>query len=235
MVRTPEPELMTDVEQVADYAAADLSEVNGIMPLWFRTCFPEFSQGELLDLGCGAADMTIRFACAYPDLHATGIDGSARMLAAGRDALHRAGLSSRIALEQRLLPDPAWDRTFDAVVASSVLHHLPDPMSLWDTVIQTARPGAPVMVMDLRRPKSAEDVTRLVERYGAEARPALRRDFVRSLHAAYTTEEVLSQLDAAGLTDFEIREEGELHWLVWGTGIKTAGYQERGKACSERL
>jgi SAM-dependent methyltransferase len=234
MARTPEPELMTDVEQVADYAAADLSEVNGVMPLWFQVCFPAFSKGDLLDLGCGAADMTIRFARAYPALRATGIDGSARMLAAGREAVARARLSTRIVLEQRLLPDPAWGRTFDAVIASSLLHHLPDPMSLWDTVIQSARPGAPVMVMDLRRPKSAEDVARLVEHYGAEARPVLRRDFVRSLHAAYTVEEVLRQLEAAGLIDFEIREEGELHWLVWGTGGKTAGYQERGTACNKR-
>src|SRR5947199_4663 len=64
MERTPEPELMDEQEQSAAYAAADWSEAHEKVPAHFRERFPEFGAGRVLDLGCGTADVTIRFASA---------------------------------------------------------------------------------------------------------------------------------------------------------------------------
>src|SRR6185369_2784167 len=104
MERTPEPELMNEQEQAAAYAAADWSESHGKIPRYFRERFPEFSGGRIVDLGCGTADVTIRFAKAFPEVAIVGVDGSEAMLGFGRRAVREAGLESRIALETRYLP-----------------------------------------------------------------------------------------------------------------------------------
>lgn len=215
--RTPEPELMVEEDQAAAYAGADLSDLHQTMITQFQKRFGPLPGRKLLDLGCGSADITIRFAMAYPGIRALGVDGSEAMLRFGRSAVQAAELEDRIALENRYLPDETLGaREFDVVTANSLLHHLGDPAVLWRTVRQCAAPGAAVMVMDLRRPDDRPSALRLVDKYGAEAPTILRRDFFNSLCAAYTVEEIRRQLDAGGMTGFHAAEVSELHLLVWG-------------------
>jgi 2-polyprenyl-3-methyl-5-hydroxy-6-metoxy-1,4-benzoquinol methylase len=216
--RTPEPELMADEAQADAYAAADLSELQQAMVSYFQSrCGTLAEGGRLLDLGCGAADMTIRFARAHESITALGVDGSAPLLRHAQAAVRENGLADRVTLEQRCIPDGALEtRSFDAVIANSLLHHLSDPVALWRTAIRGARPGAPVMVMDLRRPESLSSARAQVARHARDARSVLRRDFFNSLCAAYRTSEIRRQLDDAGLKDFRVEEIGDLHVLAWG-------------------
>lgn len=217
MRRTPEPELMEGDEQTDAYAAADLTELQQAMVTHFEARFGVPASGRLLDIGCGAADMMIRFATAFPGIEAVGVDGSAAFLRHAERAIAAAGLSHRVRVEMRRLPDPALEtRAFDAVIANSVLHHLADPGTLWRTAVRAARPGAPVMVMDLQRPRDRAAAEALVARHASEARPVLQTDFFNSLCAAYRREEIRTQLDEAGLGSFEVEEAGDLHVLVWG-------------------
>lgn len=64
--RIPEPELMDDPEQARAYAGADFSEPHQAFVERFTQCFPRHRPRRVLDLGCGAADITIRFARAIP-------------------------------------------------------------------------------------------------------------------------------------------------------------------------
>jgi cyclopropane fatty-acyl-phospholipid synthase-like methyltransferase len=217
MTRLPEPELMLGEEQADAYAAADLSELQHRMVAQFIERFGALDSGRLLDLGCGAADMTIRFATAFTSVTALGVDGSPALLRQGERAIRDAGLDRRVHLELRHLPDAALEQErFDAVIANSLLHHLSDPATLWHTVLSCARPGAPVLVMDLRRPDTSDEAERLVASHAAEARPVLRQDFLNSLHAAYRADEIRAQLDDAALAHFQIEEIGDLHVLIWG-------------------
>src|SRR5262245_28710438 len=104
MDRIPEPELMDTSEQAAAYAGVDWSEPHGKIPRYFRERFPRFAAGRVLDLGCGTADVTIRFVQAFPEVTALGVDGAEAMLAFGRRHVREAGLDSRITLEHRFLP-----------------------------------------------------------------------------------------------------------------------------------
>jgi ubiquinone/menaquinone biosynthesis C-methylase UbiE len=216
--RMPEPELMADEAQADAYAAADLSELQQVMVSCFQSrCGALAEGGTLLDLGCGAGDMTIRFVRAHGSITALGVDGSEPLLRHAQTAVRESGLSDRVQLEQRRIPDAALEtRSFDAVIANSLLHHLSDPATLWRTAIRGARPGAPVMVMDLRRPESLSAARTLVARHAREARPVLRQDFFNSLRAAYRTSEIRRQLDDAGLENFQVEEIGDMHVLAWG-------------------
>lgn len=217
MERIPEPDLMDDPEQAEAYARADFSEAHDAFVAHFRRLFRDFRAGRVLDLGCGPADIGIRFCKAYPEALLTGVDGAAAMLQWGLAAIQAANLADRLTLMQCYLPDESLAAfQFDAVISNSLLHHLDDPAVLWETVRQTAKAGAPVLVMDLLRPESFVDAGQLTARYAADAPPVLQRDFQNSLLAAYRPEEVRQQLHAAGLLGFRVEPVSDRHLLIWG-------------------
>lgn len=219
MERTPEPELMDEQEQAAAYAAADWSESHGKIPRYFRERFPNFSAGRVIDLGCGTADVTVRFAKAFPKTAVLGVDGSEAMLAFGRTRVREEKLETRVRLENHYLPDPALQkRNFDAVICNSLLHHFADPVALWRTAALCSKPGAPVLMIDLLRPSDHDTAVRLVNENAKDAPAVLQRDFIASLHAAYTVDEVRQQLRDANVTQFQIDQVDELHFVGWGYG-----------------
>ena len=65
MDRILEPELMDDPEQARVYAQADFEKENQGFVDRFCEYFPDFSEGHVLDLGCGPGDIAIRFALAF--------------------------------------------------------------------------------------------------------------------------------------------------------------------------
>lgn len=217
MHRIPEPELMDTAEQAQAYASADFSEPHEAFITYFWEKFPDFKQGSVLDLGCGTADVTIRFARAYPDVTLLGVDGAAAMLEAGMHAVRDSGMAERICLERQHLPDESLLASkFDAIISNSLLHHLDDPMTLWQTVKQAAKPGAPVLVMDLMRPASVVEAMQLVRKYASDASPLLQSDYYHSLLASYQLQEVKKQLYKADLDNFKVEVVSDRHILIWG-------------------
>jgi cyclopropane fatty-acyl-phospholipid synthase-like methyltransferase len=215
--RVAEPELMDTVEQARAYAAADFSEPHQAFVTRFRDRFPDFVGGHVLDLGCGAADVTVRFARAYPAARVHGVDGAQAMLDEGRRLVRQVGVGERITLELLRLPSPSLGGAgYDAVISNSLLHHLAEPAVLWSSIEAAARPGAPVFVMDLHRPASTDAAQRLVDEYAADESPVLRDDFYRSLCAAYTPEEVQSQLVRSALPHLRVEVVGDRHLVVYG-------------------
>ena len=102
------------------------------------------------------------------------------------------------------------------MVSNSLLHHLHRPEGLWQTISQLARPGCPVVVMDLARPDSRAAAQSIVDRYAAAEPEILREDFYNSLLAAFTPDEVEAQLRVAGLGHFRVSMVSDRHLLVVG-------------------
>ena len=216
MIRVPEAELMDEEEQAAAYAAADLTEWHGpLVARLLERVGP--AEGCLLDVGCGTADMTVRILEACPRLTAVAVDGSAPMLARARAGLERAGLQDRVRLEHRTVPDATFEMAFDIVMATSVLHHVGEPVAFWRWLVRCARQGGRIVVLDLHRPADLDEAHRLVRDAASEARPQLQHDFFNSLCASYTAGEIRRQLDDAGLTDFQVAPLGDAHVVAWGT------------------
>ena len=218
MQRIPEPELMNDPAQALAYARADFSEPHNRFIEQFRSCFPRWAgQGHVLDLGCGPGDICQRFARAFPQTHIHGIDGAAAMLNIGRDDLQQAQLADRIQLIEGYLPGATLPRAhYDAVISNSLLHHLNDPQVLWKSIAQHAAKGAPVFVMDLRRPDTEAAAEELVAQYASGEPDILRHDFHHSLLAAYRVEEIEAQLHAAGIDWLTVNAFGDRHIIVLG-------------------
>ena len=219
MQRIPEPELMLDPAQAKAYAQADFAVPHQQIADQFGATFPELTlTGTVLDLGCGPADLLIRFAKAWPAAHFHGVDGSAAMLAEGTAAISAANLSDRICLYQQTLPASSLPLpSYQAIVSNSLLHHLHDPNVLWQTIKQAAAPGTAIYVTDLRRPISAEQAQRLVDTYSPGEPEILKRDFYQSLLAAFTPAEILQQVRHAAMANLRVTTTSDRHLLISGT------------------
>lgn len=219
MKRRPEPELMEEEGQARAYAQADFSASNRL----FMRLLAELKPGPLagaraLDLGCGPADIVCRFLRAYPGATCDALDGAAVMLDLARTALGQLpGAAQRCRLLHECLPCPTLPRAhYDLILSNSLLHQLHNPQVLWETVRQTARPGALVLVMDLMRPASAGWVEALLATYAAGEPDILRTDYRNSLFAAFEPQEVVEQLQEAGLRGLEVAVVSDRHLAVLG-------------------
>lgn len=217
MERMPEPDLMDDREQAEAYAATDFSEPHNAFVEHFKRCFPDFHRGTVLDLGCGTADVTIRFAEAFPDTRITGIDGAQAMLDIGERDLTVKGLGSRISLKNCFIPDSGLCNSgFDAVISNSLLHHLSEPFTLWETVAHCVEGGSPVFIMDLFRPDNVETARRLVDRHADNAPDILKKDFYNSLLASYNMQEIKQQIIKSRLDFLSVETVSDRHIIIWG-------------------
>lgn len=218
MKREPEPELMEGQEQARAYAQADFEEPHSRFLSLLQDTFPVREVGPwVVDLGCGAGDISLRVARAYPDCKVHGVDASQAMLDYGRQAIREAGLENRVELHSGYLPGVTLPRTsYNTIVSNSLLHHLPNPLILWREVRRWSRPGSSVFVMDLFRPDDRRRARELVRTYCGDEPEILQRDFYHSLLAAYRPEEVSDQLRETDLEHLEVRVVSDRHLLVCG-------------------
>ena len=216
MDRILESELMDDPVQAEAYAAMDFSVENQGFVERFREYFPDFSQGHVFDLGCGPGDIPVRLARALPGCRVTGIDASRPMIDLAEGVIKQADLADRVAVRCERFQDLAGANQADAVISNSLLHHLENPLQFWHKLRSFVKPGSPVLVMDLLRPDSLEAAEAIVDRYAKGAPDILRRDFYNSLLAAFTEDEVTTQLARMNLTRLLLDVPDDRHWVVGG-------------------
>jgi ubiquinone/menaquinone biosynthesis C-methylase UbiE len=218
MERIPEPDLMNDDEQARAYAHADFEEPHEAFVDEFARRFEGLDlAGHVLDLGCGPADISMRFARRYAACEIDGVDGAEAMLKYGHVMLEREGLADRVHLHRAYLPDETPPQeSYDAIISNSLLHHLDDPSVIWTSIKRFAKPGAPIFVMDLMRPADRAEAERFVALYADGEPDVLRHDFFHSLLAAYRPAEVSAQLEAAGLGHLEVVPTSDRHLIVFG-------------------
>ena len=218
--RVPERELMDAADQVAAYAAMDFSEAHDRLIQELAETFPDSKfDGEVLNLGCGTGDETFRFLHRYPKSRVIGVDGAAAMIARAKLELatHHKALSGRAEFLVGYVPSEEIPRRpYVAVLSNSLLHHMHKASAFWGAVGEQSSKGTAVFVGDLRRPDSKEKVEELVRVYTEGEPEIFRGDFRNSLCAAFTADEVRSQLKAAGLSELKVREIGDRYLVIAG-------------------
>jgi ubiquinone/menaquinone biosynthesis C-methylase UbiE len=217
MNRRPEPELMDLPAEAAAYAAADFSAVNAAFVEHLLKLAGTRSDVHAVDLGTGPGDIAIRVARARPSWRVIAVDASEPMLAVARQA---AGDLPNLRLASADAKASGFpDRSFDLIFSNSLLHHMPDPLPLWRAIARLAAPGATIFVRDLMRPASEDDARRLVELHAGGESALLKEEFHRSLLAAFTVEEVRTQLAATALHQLTVAVCSDRHLEVFGAAI----------------
>ena len=80
----------------------------------------------------------------------------------------KQGFEDRIQLICGRFQDLQLDQPADAVISNSLVHHVPNAFQFWYALKTLAKPGAPVLIMDLLRPDTPEEAQALVDQYAAD-------------------------------------------------------------------
>ena len=134
----------------------------------FAEYFPEFTEGHILDLGCGPGDIPVRFARALPSCRITGVDASEPMISLAVETVKQAGLADRIAFRCERFPDGVAARTVRCVNLQQPASSCAQSPAVLVSAAAMVKPGSPVLVMDLLRPDSSEEAQAIVDRYAAK-------------------------------------------------------------------
>lgn len=206
---------MVEPAQVKAYAEADFDAPHSAFIDRLKSLIgnPYFN-GSALDLGCGPGDISIRFAKAFPHCRIDAIDGSAPMIAYARSLIGPRTQHVRFFLGKLPLVTLP-QQNYDIIYSNSLLHHLPNPGILWQTIQSYSVKGSRIVVMDLLRPDSIAQAKALVNTYAANEPKILQHDFYRSLLAAFTLQEIKDQLHQARLV-YQIEQISDRHALIQG-------------------
>ena len=217
--RTPEPEVMSDAEEVEAYASAagqayldaiDNTLVEQVVSLGPPT-------GMLLDIGTGPGGIPLKIARRCLTLRVVGIDCSANMVRAARQAAAEQDLADRAWFfcgdANRLCFPTAC---FDFVLSNSLLHHLQEPLAAFGEMARVAKPDAVILLRDLRRP-SRLTFPLHVRWYGRYYSGLMYELYVDSVRAAYTATELaalLRQSPLAGARIFHYERSTHLGFIL---------------------
>ncbi len=169
------------------------------------------AEGHALDIGTGPGIIPIMLGARVPELRLTGVDLSEPMLQKARKGAEEAGVADR--LDFRLGDAkslPFSERSFDLVLCNSLLHHLPAPLALLNEISRVARPGAAVLLRDLRRPSRLEFPLH-AGWFGRRYSGVMRQLYRDSLLAAYTRTELEDLLHRSKLAGARVFRTGRTH------------------------
>lgn len=176
-----------DVERFSNLETAQSSTVDAPLTLELVVQAAAASTphaSDLLDLGCGAGNYSLKLLQALPGLNVTLVDLSRPMLdrAAERLRSSSAGDVSPVQADVRAL-DLGTER-FDVILAAAVLHHLREEdewRAVFRSLFRALRPGGSVWISDLVTHSTPAVQGMMTQRYGAylsELRDEAYRDQV---------------------------------------------------------
>jgi SAM-dependent methyltransferase len=225
--RTPEPEVMSDADEVEAYASAAgqayLDSIDntlvqqvlqvgaecGILGNRKAGAGPPAASAEpcgngaptvwLLDVGTGPGSIPLKIARHCPDLGVVGVDRSPNMIRVARQSAAHQGLTERafffVGEASRLAFAEA---RFEMVISNSLLHHLPQPISVLNEMARVVKPAGVVLLRDLRRPSRLAFPLH-VRWFGRYYSRVMKKLYVNSVRAAYTGPELAALVHGSKL------------------------------------
>jgi ubiquinone/menaquinone biosynthesis C-methylase UbiE len=222
--RVPESEVMDECSEVEAYSSAAaqayLSKIDDtFVEHALRLVAPV--PGWAIDIGCGPGQIFMKLAARLPRWRFIGVDRAPNMIRRAREAR-----SSPVAAESDPMAASAgnhvWfiaadagalpfrDGSFDLVLCNSVLHHIGDPGRLFSEIRRLAKPGAAILLRDLRRPRRFLFPLH-VRWYGRHYDGLMYKLYCDSVRSAYTAEELAEMLRTAGISGARLFTRGSTH------------------------
>ena len=225
MNRTPEPELMQIPSQVRAYADADFSRSDSMvvksLEKYLKKTGRTLNNTHLIfDMACGPGNIAERIAKNWPFVNVVGIDGSKEMLNEAENKLSE-NLTKNLSYELIDINSIAsgeihFPSKADVLVSNSALHHFHDPLKFWDALKKLGKNNCIHIHRDLIRPTALDQAVEIKEKHLSNSPEILKKDFLASLKASFTVDEVNQQLFNAGLSQLEVFQVDELYFEIIG-------------------
>ncbi len=197
--RVREPEL-SGIDSLAQNEAFELAgREDGILaPIYLYHALqisPLVCPGDrVLDLGCGPANQLVQVARLNPRAHFIGLDVSAEMLERARQTIVRCSVANVESVPGDMTTLAEFpDDSFDCVMSTMSLHHLPDEAALSEALRAARRvlkPGGGLYLVDFGRLKRAATQRFFVEDRNDVQPEKFTRDYLNSLRAAFSIDEL---------------------------------------------
>lgn len=233
-VRVPEPMVMNDPQSVAHFHEGGLMNpgMQAVYDFGARAIDALLpANGRLLDLGVGSGRALSAIVRRRPDLTVTAVDLAPNMLATAEQLFREEGLAQQIQLvnaDITALPDQLADGGWDAVSCMWTLHQLPEVADLRAALRQIAavrrKNNAAVWISDFQRLRDPSATEAMLQCVDPLSPLILRMDAMASESAAFTTEELATELTAAGLDGMHRGHARPLPYLhaFWSHGAAAA-------------
>lgn len=212
LLRVLEPEVMDSPEEAIDYDEMDHGEVNRQF-VDELLVVAEISDGEVLDLGTGTAQIPIELCRRDARVRVLATDLAASMLEVARVNIEVAGLREQIMLDlidAKRLTFP--DDRFALVMSNSIVHHIPNPREVIAEAVRVVAPAGLLFFRDLVRPESEGRVRQLVADYAGEESTHAQQMFEDSLRAALTVDEIRDIVASMGFARDSVQATSDRHW-----------------------
>ena len=114
--------------------------------------------------------------------------------------------------DAKSLLDLFGEGSFEGVVSNTIIHHIPNPEPVLDDMARLVAHGGTLLVRDLARPESHDEIVRLADTYAGSETPAARALFEASLGAALTLDEIRAIVESLGHDADEVSMTSDRHW-----------------------
>lgn len=207
--RVLEPEVMDTEQDACEYDAMDHSGPN---EAFIERLIGLGATGKMLDIGTGPGDIPLDLIGHVFAGGIIAIDLSSEMLKVAEAKKATVPYSDRVIFQQADAKAlPFEDAQFDTVFSNTLLHHIPDPLSFLKEAWRVLKPGGVLLIRDLFRPATQEELDQLVQIHAGKDTPYQQKLFGDSLHAALTPDELREMAEAAGMTDVEVVVDTDRH------------------------
>ncbi|SRR6266568_8014715 len=163
----------------------------------------------LLDVGCGAGNWSVKLLSRKPGLKVTLLDLAPAMLERARERVLRAG-ALQVTLVESDIREARFERSYDLIVASAVLHHLRDKhewMGVFTHFYELLNPGGSLWIYDLVDHELPEVAGLMKESHGRHLEslggPAFRDEIFGNIEREDTPRSLSFQLDLLREAGFE--------------------------------
>ena len=144
-----------DVERFSNLDTGQVSTIDAAfsMELLTESAFRLTPNAEnLLDIGCGAGNYTLKMLSKNKNLHCTLVDLSKPMLDKARERITDITTDPPVTIQADIREAGLKENNFDIILAGAVLHHLRDDED-WEKTFRklfgVLRPGGCLMISDL--------------------------------------------------------------------------------------
>lgn len=164
-------------------------------------------KGKAIDVGTGPGIFPIFLSKALPEIRFKAIDLSPVMVEIAQKNAMEAGLGDRIEfLVGSAYSLPCEDRSLDLLLCINTLHHLDQPVTFFNEVARTLKPGGSFVIVDFHRDASFIwiGLFSLFWWIFFGKHPKARNGFIESVRSSYTLDECRTFLNQSKLTHWRL-------------------------------